>query len=487
MCLGLCARKRLLALAGVAVLATVGTVFAQQPAPEVTLVPASDVAQVAVTDPALQTVSTRNYAVPLADIVIFDSLLNRYGNRFVDHNTYNVSLSSIRRNLRSHWVLDHDPFSINQFMHPYQGSVYFGSARSAGLNYWESLGYTFVGSALWEIAGETTKPSRNDQIATGIGGSFLGEPLFRMANLVLERSDNLPRFWRELSATALSPATGFNRVAYGHHFKAVFPSRDPSFFTRVQLGAMGTASVQKSLTQPLSRNEGVVDFSIDYGLPGTPGYAYKRPFDYFSLQFTASSANHFENIFSRGLLKGKDYGKNTAAYRGVWGLFGSYDYVSPQIFRVSSTALSLGTTAQRRLIKSGVIQTTMLAGLGYGAAGTIHGADPKARDYHFGLTPQLLVAGRLISKDRIAFDLTLRDYYVSSLASTERRGSENIARGEALFSYRFQKHQAASVRYVWSRRAASYADIGEIVVQSRGAFGFFYTYFGGTRFGMVTW
>jgi Domain of unknown function (DUF3943) len=479
------ARKGLLATVVLVVLATSQMTFAQQATPDLT--PAPDVAPAPAQDPPLQTDATRNYGVPLADIVIFDSLLNRYAERFVDHGTYNVSLSSVRRNLRSHWVLDNDPFSVNQFMHPYQGSVYFGSARSAGLNYWESLGYTFAGSALWEIAGETSKPSRNDQIATGIGGSLLGEPLFRMASLVLEQSNDLPRFWRELSAAVLSPATGFNRAVYGDRFRAVFPSRDPSFFTRVQLGAMGTASVQKSLTQPLSRNEGVVDFSIDYGLPGTPGYAYTRPFDYFSLQFTASSANHFENIFSRGLLKGRNYGEGTDAHRGVWGLFGTYDYVSPQIFRVSSSALSLGTTAQRRLIKSGVIQMTMLAGLGYGAAGTVNGADAKARDYHYGLTPQLLVAGRLISKDKVAFDLTLRDYYVSSVASTEHRGSENIARGEALFSYRFQKHQAASVRYVWSRRAASYPDAGEIVVQSRGSFGFFYTYFGGTRFGAVTW
>ena len=467
--MGVCARHSVLALASVVVLATTQPALAQSAAPPV------------------QTEATKNYGVPLADIIIFESLLNRYGERFIDRDTYHVSFPSIARNLKSHWVLDNDPFSTNQFMHPYQGSVYHGSARSAGLNYWESLGYTVAGSALWEIAGETTKPSRNDQIATGIGGTFLGEPLFRMANLILERSNNLPPILRELSAAVLSPATGFNRAVYGRRFRAVFPSHDPAFFVRTQVGAMGTASVQKSLTQPFSRNEGVVDFSIDYGLPGTPGYAYKRPFDYFSLQFTASSANHFENIFSRGLLKGRDYGSGAAPYRGVWGLFGSYDYVSPQIFRVSSTALSLGTTAQRRLIKAGVLQTTILAGLGYGAAGTVNGADPKARDYHYGLTPQMLVSGRLISKDRVAFDLTLRDYYVSSVASTEHRGSENVARAEGLFSYRFQKHQAASVRYVWSRRAASYPDIGEIVVQSRGAFGFFYTYLGGEHFGAVTW
>ena len=33
-------------------------------------------------------------------------------------------------------------------------------------------------------------------------------------------------------------------------------------------------------------------------------------------------------------------------YRGLWGVFGGYDYLSPQIFRVSTTAISFGTVAQ---------------------------------------------------------------------------------------------------------------------------------------------
>src|SRR5205809_1107108 len=83
---------------------------------------------------------------------------------------------TIRHNLRGPWVVDHDPFSVNQFPHPYQGSMYHGFARSAGLTFWESFANTFAGSLLWEIAGETTPPPQNDQTASGIGGSFLGEP-----------------------------------------------------------------------------------------------------------------------------------------------------------------------------------------------------------------------------------------------------------------------------------------------------------------------
>ena len=426
-----------------------------------------------------------NFVVPAIDIVAFELLLNRVNYRFGndrDRDAYDVSGASIRRNLHTAWVVDNDPFSINQFLHPYQGGMYHGFARSAGLNYWQAMGFTFAGSLLWEIAGETTTASKNDQIASGIAGSFLGEPLFRLAELMLVPSGH--RFWRELSAAVISPSTGFNRLAYGGRFKGVEPSRDPALFTRVQFGVMGTASLQNSLTQPLTRNEAVADFSVEYGIPGKPGYAYHRPFDYFDLQFTSSTATRFESIFTRGLLAGKAYGEGEDRSRGVWGLYGSYDYVAPQIFRVSSVALSLGTTVQRKVAESSAIQSTFLAGLGYGASGGL--VSPDSTDYHYGLTPQVLAGVRFIPGDRSAVELTFRDYYVSRYAST-RAGSANIARADAQFSFRFTHHHAASVRYVWSRRTTEGSDpvLGG-VTQSRGSIGLFYTYLGGIRhFGAV--
>jgi len=169
----------------------------------------------------------------------FAFLLNEV-NRHTDSGTdYDSNLSTIRHNLHSSWVVDNDPFRVNQLGHPYQGSMYHAFARSAGLDYWESLGYVFGGSALWEIAGERTTPSRNDQINTGIGGSFLGEILFRLANIELAH-DNIPPFWREAAAAVISPATGFNRLAFGDRFKPLFPSNDPVYFSRLQLGFSGT-------------------------------------------------------------------------------------------------------------------------------------------------------------------------------------------------------------------------------------------------------
>lgn len=40
--------------------------------------------------------------------------------------------------------------------------MYHTFARSAGFGYWEGLAYTFLGSAFWEIAGETPVRSTVD-------------------------------------------------------------------------------------------------------------------------------------------------------------------------------------------------------------------------------------------------------------------------------------------------------------------------------------
>ena len=83
---------------------------------------------------------------------------------------YDTNFSTFRDHLSSEWVVDTDPFATNLFLHPYQGSIHYGFPQSAGLNFWESLGYAVVGSFLWETAGETGPPSGNDQITTPSAG-----------------------------------------------------------------------------------------------------------------------------------------------------------------------------------------------------------------------------------------------------------------------------------------------------------------------------
>jgi hypothetical protein len=136
------------------------------------------------------------------------------------------------------------------------------------------------------------------------------------------------------------------------------------------------------------------------------------------------------------------------------------------------------------------LQGTALGGLGYGAAGTIHGSGE--RNYHYGATPQVLLALRLIFGETANLDLTARSYYVSDVASTEDRGSERIFRGDAAFTVRVHGPHAITLKYNTSKRNAQYPDIAN-THQTVTSLSLLYTYyfgeakFGAAKFGAVEW
>ncbi len=70
------------------------------------------------------------------------------------------------------WTFDVDSFVINQFGHPYQGSLAFTAARSSGVSFWWACIYPFMASLTWELFFEIDGPSFNDQITTPLGGIF---------------------------------------------------------------------------------------------------------------------------------------------------------------------------------------------------------------------------------------------------------------------------------------------------------------------------
>lgn len=444
-----------------------------------------------------ETGAGKSYLIPALEIPAFLLLLNGYDRLAYPNSlepdgkkTYDSNFSTFWDHVtRGPWGVDTDAFDMNQFMHPYQGSMYYGFARSAGLNFWESFIYTNVGSFLWETGGETTHPSSNDQIASGIGGSFFGEALFRMASLLLEGDGDggKPGFWRELGAAFISPPTGFNRLAFGDRFKPVYPSHNPAAFWRLRLGASLTSNLSNDQggSNTIDRKEASADFIMTYGLPGKPGYSYTRPFDYFHFEFTSFSTadNPFDNVMIRGLLLGKDYEVGNS-YRGIWGLYGGYDYISPHIFRVSSTSASLGTTFQWWLSRSVALQGSVLGGIGYAAAGNV--TRTGERDYHYGVAPQGLLGLRLILGDRAMFDLTGRAYYVTDLGGGDPGGRETVGRLNIGFTVRIYGRHAIGLQYITSIRDAGYPDRAGSR-QTVGTASLVYTLLGDTKLGAVEW
>ena len=439
----------------------------------------------------------KSYVIPALEIGGFLLGLNQVNrHRRDDNGTYDSDGHSIWKNLTGPLVIDNDPFSVNQLGHPYQGTVYFGAARSAGVDFWRALLFNVGGSVAWEIAGEVDPPALNDHVNTIIGGAFLGEALFRMASLLLEGGGPEPGFWREVGAALLSPPTGFNRLVFGDRFKAVFPSRNPEIFLRLRLGGTYTISVEHAASSlKPKQEEGSIDYAITYGLPGKPGYNYKRPFDYFHMEFNlvpnaTTVTNAVENVTVRGLLAGSKYEVGDD-FRGVWGVFGNFDYLSPQVFRVSTTAVSMGTVFQWWLSPNVALQTTALAGLGLGAAGTV--GDRDERDYHYGLTPQSLLGFRVIFGDRAMLEATGRQYYVAGTSSnghtkvdTRNFGQEVIVRASAGFTVRLWGPHALSLQYLISSRhtgSPSLNDRHQLLETVTLA----YNFLGHTRFGATEW
>lgn len=127
-----------------------------------------------------------------------------------------TTLHSWRRNITNGFVWDNDVFSTNLFAHPYHGNLYFNSARSNGLSFWQSAPYALGGSLMWEMLGEREPPAINDLVATTVGGICIGEIAHRISDLFIdERLTGFSRFLREAATTIVDPMKGLNRIVSG--------------------------------------------------------------------------------------------------------------------------------------------------------------------------------------------------------------------------------------------------------------------------------
>jgi hypothetical protein len=131
------------------------------------------------------------------------------------------------------------------------------------------------------------------------------------------------------------------------------------------------------------------------------------------------------------------------------------------------------------------LQGTALAGGGFAGAGTIPVSN-GLRDYHYGLTPQGLLALRAIFGKMVMLDLAAREYYVSGTGSDDAKGSEQIFRGEVGLTYRVFEQQALGIQFVESNRHAHYQHLTD-TNQSEGTFSLVYTFLAKSGFGRVEW
>lgn len=237
------------------------------------------------------------------EIVLMNAIMTLFGKYFMDEHGFAVSMATIEENLKNGFEWDDNSFSANNFRHPYQGAQYFGAARSSHYDFWQASMWSFFGAWLFEYAGEAHHPSYNDWVNTAVGGIGLGEPLFRLQNMVLDNTaTGSSRAWRELGGFFVLPLAGFNRLVTGAAFE---PHQNPPDDKPDHFGGhfdIGTRTLSEEYIWNEARTRLYFDFKLRYGNPFEP---VKKPYDAFTFraQLVANNKPHgVARLQSRGVL-----------------------------------------------------------------------------------------------------------------------------------------------------------------------------------------
>jgi hypothetical protein len=259
--------------------------------------------------------SNKHFWVAVGEIAILEFIpwaLARWGRDWEDpaDNWAKVSSETWWKNISHGWEYDGDAFVTNNFAHPYHGALFFNAGRTNGYDFWESSAWALTGSAIWEYFGETFRPAFNDWIFTGVGGSNLGEVLYRLSSMVTDNSaSGSERVWSEIFGTLINPIRGFNRAITGEMGKN-YPnpewSRPDDFLISFN---SGTRTLDKNGDKDYRDNEteGLFAFDLTYGNK----FDVDDPFSFFTYGIAISSSEPLlTGMYSSGYLFGWELSEN---------------------------------------------------------------------------------------------------------------------------------------------------------------------------------
>jgi len=249
--------------------------------------------------------------------------------RFVLNEDFaKTTLNSMEENIKGGMVWDNDQFSTNLFAHPYHGNLYFNSARSNGLTFWESAPYALGGSLMWEFIGETEPPAINDLIATTAGGICIGEITHRISDIVLnDRTHGFGRFLREAAATVIDPIKGLNRIISGEAWRIRhdhYLHHDHSKYPIDLAITVGNRYLADNGALFRGEHNPFINLYMEYGNPIHDDNS-SRPYDFFDAEVTFGMSSNQPLINSLHLL-GNLWSKSVMDKKGIQAEFGIYQH-----------------------------------------------------------------------------------------------------------------------------------------------------------------
>jgi hypothetical protein len=279
--------------------------------------------------------------------------------RFIRNSeTYYVTPKIIGQHLSlNSWQFDNDPFSTNQFAHPYHGSYFFSAFRTNGYSFWQAAPATFLGSYIWETASEVQAPAPNDFINTGFGGTILGEMTYRISNrIVNNRSRGFKRTASEVLALMINPMNGVTRILDGRWGKIYGNNKERDSAKISAVFDLGVRTINGN-----GAHTGA--YAHARFLYGTAYENYKVPFSnmYIDTELGKDDSSVVNILSVYGSLAGWRV-TTTDHVKQLLILSANYDYVHNQAFFYSAQSVKFNFISNFALSKKTSITATVAAG-----------------------------------------------------------------------------------------------------------------------------
>lgn len=428
----------------------------------------------------------KNYLIPAIEVVAVVVFLNFFDRWVLDKGFAQTRglKTFFRYMFHGPWAYDSDSVWSNFVGHSFMGHIFFNCARSSGLTFYESFGYSFLGSLLWVLGGETGPPSINDQVTTPVGGAIMGEALYRLHVLILQSGGESPGWWRELAALVVNPPAGVNRLLFGDTYRTVEFDEHPYVFAMLSGSAsfVWNRSPSRRAREP-SGIAGNGTFDLSYRLPNPHGRSVVRPLDVFDtrISFGGDSQGALDTIFVTGMLVGQHFPRGT--WSGVGGLVASWDDFNVGIFRVAAVGLGPGTMGQLHFSDSLALDARfkLLANL---MAGSNSRKQPfNGVDHHQGPGGgQAALDLRLHLGERAMAEVGLREIVVVGQTPFEGWEDQTFAHG-AMYLRLYGPH-AVGVVFDYGRRSSRNAGLPQVHQHSI-RLGIAYVWTSDPRFGVM--
>ncbi len=419
---------------------------------------------------------TKPIWVPMLETVGFNVLLGSY-NKYVTKSDFaQISFETIKANFEAGWGWDADDFTTNMWKHPFQGSIYFNTARSNGYGYWTSLLMASFGSLQWEYFMEIEHPSINDFITTSLQGAIFGEVFYRISSLIIDETTTKARVWRELGVAGFNPGRTLNRVLYDRSFRVI----DKKLYTTKPykfnlIGGVNDHS--RSDYYKTQKRRGFLGIKYFYG----DLFKQKRykPLDIFlfetEFQFKPEFAIVKFRIFGVLLAKSfnlnKEYKQNS---KFIIGLFHYTDFLKNDVFDIGAVNIGPGISYLSPSFwhNSRIIITTTIAFMPMSAVNSNYAKEfvpdnfIEGRDYN--LSTGLSMRGRIIfTSEYLILKLTHSFWAFWTLQGA--KGKEFINIFEPAVVFKINKHIKTGIEALFYYRDGKYGDFPNVYIDDREA------------------